>query len=452
MRRKLLFILFVIIMASVMLIPTLASAEAEESVIDLEIGATTEGVLKDGKVKIYEIEPACNGLLTLTIKCYAKDELHTIFYPEGKSDPYPKITRYNAGKGYSLLEYKAYVASEKYRLELSNPTIVMSGSYRIHAAFTPITTIDYERNNSVKDAVSISNHKYYPGVMTYDENEDYYSIKLNKSTQFQLKVACFEKTWLNITVKNSKGNVVDEGKAYHNTIIYLLEQKLAAGTYTIIISPNRNDGFYGRSYHLETGTYVPIRELSLPSAKSMKPGEIYQLKPTLKPSGASNSCYYTSSNPDVVKVTLEGRVTAIKKGKATITARPFDGKAMDTCTITVGKATVQKSSLKKTKVPEPTPKPKPTATPTPIPTPVIVTVDKISMSNSLEMKVGETKELEVTFTPANVTNKTLIWTCTDGSVVTLQDGKVTGKKAGITTVVVTSVNGKRTFCKIEVSE
>ena len=256
----------------------------------------------------------------------------------------------------------------------------------------------------------------------------------------------------------------------------------------------------------------------------MKLGDIYQFKPTLKPSKAADSCYYISSNPEIVKVTLDGRATALKKGKATITARPYEGKAMDTCTITVEKVSVQKITLNKSKVsltmgesytlkaavtpknatlydpiwkssnkkiaivnsagkvtakgvgtckitvksggrsavatitvikkPEPTPKPKPkaTPTPTPIPAPVIVTVEGISMSNSLQLSVGETKDLEVTFTPENVTNKTLLWTCSDDSVITVQNGKVTGKKVGIATVVVTSVNGKRTFCKIEVSD
>ena len=523
MKRKLQFIIFMMILVAVMLIPAFASAESEEPVIELEIGETSKGVLKDGKVKIYELEPTSNGFLTLTIKCYAKDELHTTFYPEGKSDPYPKVTPFNAGKGYTLLEYKAYVGPGKYRLELSNPTIVISGSYQIHTEFTPVYTIDGIRNDSLEHAVSISNNRYYPGVMTYEETEDYYSIKLTKSTQFKLKVSCNEKTWLNIMIKNSKGKVVNEGKAYHNTNVYLLDQKLAAGTYTIIISPNKNDGFYGRSYRLETGKYVPITAVSIPATKTMKPGDIYTFQPTLKPSKAAASCYYTSSNPDVVKVTLDGRVTAIRKGKATITVRPFEGKGMDTCIITVSKISVQKLTLNKTKIsltigenyslkatvtpkgakesepswkssddkvatvnsagkitakgtgtckitaklegksasatvtvtkkPEATVKPKPTAapTPTPAPTPEIVTVEGISMSSSLQLKVGETKELEITFTPENVTNKTLIWTCTDGDVISLQDGKVTGKKVGISTVVVTSINGKRSFCKIEVS-
>ena len=522
MKRKMIVLLFVIMLLQVLMIPGFASAEEEKSVIDLKIGKTAEGVLKDGKVKSYRLEPTSNGLLTVTIKCFAKDELHTSIYPEGKSDPYPKITRYDEKQGYSLLQYELYVSAGIYQLDLSNPIIVISGSYRIHTEFTPIYTIDYERNNSLKQATPISNHKSYPGVLTYGETEDYYTIKFTKSKQFQMKVTCNEKTSLNITVKNSKGAIVAEGRAYHNTTIFLLDQKLAAGTYTIIISHKEKDGLYGLGYRIVTGDYIPIKEVDLPTSKTMKLGDIYTFKPSLKPSDATGACYYTSSDPKIVKITMDGRATAIKKGKVTITARAYDGKAKDTCVITVGDLSVKKLSLSKTKLsltvgdsytlkaeaspqnatkgkptwkssnekiatvsstgkvtakgtgtctitaklegksatatitvskkPEPTPKPKPTATPTPTPTPANVTVESISMDKNLQLKVGETKELIITFTPEHVTNKTLIWTCTNESVAMLKDGKVTGMKAGIATVVVTSFNGKRTFCKIEVSE
>lgn len=530
MRKKIVLILFLMITVSVLLIPVIAAAEAEKPVIDLEIGKTTEGALKDGKTKLYEIEPTCNGLLTITIKCYVKDELHTSLYPKGKSDPYPRITKYNEAKGYSLTEYKAYVGARKYRLELSNPTIIFSGSYRIHTEFTPIYTADDGMNNSKKQAVLIRNHSYYPGVLAYDETDDYYSIKLTKRSQLQLKVTCIEKTWLDIIIKNSSGETVDKGRAYHNTIPYKFDQKLAAGTYTIIISTNGKDGLYGRRYGIETGNYIPITKIDLPASKKLKLGDIYSFKPTLKPSDSKAACYYVSSDPKVVRITLDGRATAIRKGKATITARPYDGKAKDTCIVTVEDTSVQKITLNKSKLTltlgesytlkatvspksatgyeqfwessnkevatvnstgkvkakgtgtckitvkldgktatatitvmkktEPTTKPKPTATPTvtPTPTPIpakppaIVPVEGISMTNSLELSVGETKELVVNFTPENATNKALIWTCSDNSIVTVTNGKVTGSKVGIATVIVTSVNGKRTFCKIEVTE
>ncbi len=521
MKRKLQLILFMLIVVAVMLIPVIASAEEGKSVIDLEIGTTTDGILKDGKVNIYEITPPGTGLLTITIKCFVKDELHTSFYPEGESDPYPKVTLYDENKGYSLLEYKVYTGARKYLLELYSTFAISSGSYMIHTEYKEIDSLDNGSNNSMKQAATIRYNRYYPGILAYGETDDYYKIELSKTTQFKLKVVCNEEAALQVTVKDSKGGIVNEGTAYHNTWIYQLNQKLAAGTYTIIVSTNGKDGFYGRRYRLETGNYIPITEVILPSTKTMKLGDNYTFQPTLKPTRAADSCYYSSSNPKIVKVTPDGRVTALKKGKVTITARAYEGKAMDTCSVTVYNVSVQKISLNKTKIslnlgenytlkatvtpknaaradmvwkssddkiatvnsagritakgsgtckitaklegksasatvtvtkkPEPTMKPKPTPAPTPVPTPAIVTVEGISMPNSLQLKVGETKELEVTFTPDNVTNKTLIWTCTDGDVISLQDGKVIGKKAGISTVVVTSINGKRTYCKIEVS-
>lgn len=344
MRKKLLFILFLVLTASAMLLPVIAAAEdeAETPVMELKIGKTIEGTLKDGKTDLYEIEPTCNGLLTITIKCYVKDELRTSLYPEGKSDPTPRVTVYDETKGYSLTEYTAYVGARKYRLKLSNPIIIHSGTYRIHTEFKPIITADSRMNNSIKQAIPIRNHSYYPGVLTYDESDDYYSIKFTESSQLKLKVTCNEKTSLDITVMNSSGEVLNKGLAYHNTMVYMFDQKLAAGTYTIMIS-SRLDGFYGRRYAIETGTYIPITSVKLPASKKMKLGDIYTFQPTLKPSDSKAACYYVSSNPKVVKIRFDGRATAIKKGTATITARSYDGKVRDTCSVTVGDNTNKRS-------------------------------------------------------------------------------------------------------------
>lgn len=62
--------------------------------------------------------------------------------------------------------------------------------------------------------------------------------------------------------------------------------------------------------------------------------ETYTLKATCDKDSASYAKTFTSSNPKVLKVKSNGTLTALKKGKATVTVETFNGKTA-TCTVTV---------------------------------------------------------------------------------------------------------------------
>lgn len=68
-------------------------------------------------------------------------------------------------------------------------------------------------------------------------------------------------------------------------------------------------------------------------------GDRLTLKAKLKPSNAKTKLTWKSSNRKVARVDSAGKVTALKKGKATITVRTANGKKA-TCVVTV-KATVE---------------------------------------------------------------------------------------------------------------
>ena len=78
---------------------------------------------------------------------------------------------------------------------------------------------------------------------------------------------------------------------------------------------------------------------------------------------------------------------------------------------------------------------------------IIVTVLEIPLetitiengNDSIELEKGKTKNLEVSYTPDNATNKTISWTSSDDTVASVKDGVVTAHKSG--EVEITAQNG-----------
>ena len=70
------------------------------------------------------------------------------------------------------------------------------------------------------------------------------------------------------------------------------------------------------------------------------------------------------------------------------------------------------------------------------------------------LKVGEEVQLTATITPANATNKAVVWVSSDSSVATVdQTGKVKAQKAGTATITVVTVDGSYTAeCVVTVQD
>ena len=143
-------------------------------------------------------------------------------------------------------------------------------------------------------------------------------------------------------------------------------------------------------------------------------GETEQLTATVKPDDATDkNVTWTSSDESVAKV-VDGKVTAVKSGKATIAAK-CGGKTAE-CAVTV---TVPTGS---------------------------VTLDK----TSLPLAVGETAQLTATVKPDDATDKTVSWTSSDESVAKVVDGKVTAVKSGKATIAA-KCGGKTAECAVTVT-
>ena len=159
---------------------------------------------------------------------------------------------------------------------------------------------------------------------------------------------------------------------------------------------------------------VPVSSITLDkSTLSLVIGESATLTAVVKPDDATDqNVTWTSSDESVAKVD-NGKVTAIKSGKATITAK-CDGKTA-VCAVTVS---VPVSSI---------------------------TIDKTTLS----LAIGEFVTLIATVKPDDATDKTVVWSSSDESIAKVDNGKVTALKIGSATVTATAASFS-VSCKVTV--
>ena len=149
---------------------------------------------------------------------------------------------------------------------------------------------------------------------------------------------------------------------------------------------------------------VPVEDVSLDrTSVTLEEKQTTTLVATVSPSDATDKTVtWSSSDSDVATVDQNGKVTAVKEGVATVEAE-VGGKSA-TCSVTVSKA--------------------------------VVPVSSISLDVSrLDLVVGGTATLTATVAPDDATDKTITWSSTDATVVSVdQKGKVTALKGGTATI------------------
>ena len=183
-------------------------------------------------------------------------------------------------------------------------------------------------------------------------------------------------------------------------------------------------GTYAQEYAASKGIKFVAQDIPATSvklnatSKTMERYDEFQLVATIAPTNFTDEVVWTSSDEDVAKVSEDGYVETYEAGTATITVTVGSKKA--TCKINV-----------------------------------IQEVTWVSFEDYyVDMKAGETKQLEVSVGPANATNKALTFTSSDTSVATISSsGVVTAKKKGQTKITATAKDGSGEYdtCYVYVS-
>lgn len=157
-------------------------------------------------------------------------------------------------------------------------------------------------------------------------------------------------------------------------------------------------------------TSISLDKISL----SMQVGDTETLMATIKPDNATDKSVVWTSSDDAVASVSNGKITALKSGKATITAK--SGTCSAECEVTVSVNTES------------------------------IILDKTTLS----LAVGETTTLIATVKPDDATDKTVTWSSSDESVTKVDNGKVTAIKSGKATVTA-KCGGKTAECVVTVT-
>ena len=164
---------------------------------------------------------------------------------------------------------------------------------------------------------------------------------------------------------------------------------------------------------------IPVTEISLDKERlELTEGDTETLTATVKPDNATDKKVTWNSSNEKIATVVDGKVTAVKEGTVTISAKAGDKTA--TCAVVVNKKVIPVTK---------------------------VTLDRTSLS----LAPGETAELKATVEPDDATDKTVTWTSSDEAIATVVDGVVTAVTEG--DVVITATAGDESAtCDVTVSE
>ena len=243
------------------------------------------------------------------------------------------------------------------------------------------------------------------------------SISLNK-TELTLEVGENEVLTATITPGNATGAVTWTSSQESVAIVDNNGKvtALATGTTIITVTAGGKNATCVITVHPNE---INVESISLnETSLALIVGDEFTLTATILPNNATNqNVVWTSSNTSVANV-VNGELTAIAAGTATITATTEDGNKIATCEVSVDNA--------------------------------VVDVESISLNKtSLALIVGNNFTLTATILPNNATNQNVVWTSSNTSVANVVNGVVTAVAAGTTTITATA-DGKTATCQVSV--
>ena len=165
---------------------------------------------------------------------------------------------------------------------------------------------------------------------------------------------------------------------------------------------------------------IPVESISLEKEKILHVGDKTKLQAQILPTDATNKkVKWESSNPEIVEVSEDGTIQAIKYGTAEITATTIDGGYDASCIVTVYEHT-----------------------------------KRVEMIDKISLPIDNTYALNAKTLPLNTSDNNITYKSDNNEIATVNNqGIVTGKKKGTCTITATSVDGGYTAtCEVTVTQ
>ncbi len=168
---------------------------------------------------------------------------------------------------------------------------------------------------------------------------------------------------------------------------------------------------------------IPVTGITLDKTSiTMDINQTAVLYATVAPTTATNKAIvWTSSNPSIIEVSQNGKLTSKAEGSVYVTAKTVDGELVTGCSVLVKRLPVTG-----------------------------ITLDKTSSS----IEVGNSIILKASIAPANTTNKSVSFESTNSNIASVDStGKVIGKAVGVAIITATTNDGYfKDTCIITVKE
>ncbi len=208
-----------------------------------------------------------------------------------------------------------------------------------------------------------------------------------------------------------------------NTAVATVDQSgvvtaLSKGTANITVTTE--DGGYTATCAVTVVDAVKVESVTVtPSTLELYVGDVKTISASVSPETATTKdIIWSSSDEKIATVSSNGSITAVKEGKATITATSVEGGKTASCVLTVKYIPATKRVINKT---------------------------------SLTLKVMEKDQLAVTIEPENATYKNVTWTSSASDVVSVdQNGNIKAIKPGTAVISATTGEGALT-CTVTVN-
>lgn len=162
---------------------------------------------------------------------------------------------------------------------------------------------------------------------------------------------------------------------------------------------------------------VDPTDITVSSSLTAYVGEYARVSRTLIPSNAQTTLSWYTSNSNILTVNSSGEVYGLTEGTATVYARTSNGLVSNNCTVTVKHRVPTSVTLK---------------------------------NNNLYLPIGKSSQLTAVVSPSNA-RYTLTWKSDNADIADVSSsGMVVAKKAGTTTIRVTTDNGYTAACTVTV--